>query len=83
MPEIVWQPLGPTNHTIPSEWNDLPHGTIVTCECGKLAIRDVDDYGVPIWRHLRVAEILVYRMFAPQRIGRAAHRIPIVGKSRD
>jgi len=83
MPEIVWQPLGPTNHTIPSEWDDLPLNTIVTCECGKLAIHDTDDYGVAIWRHLRTAKILMYRIFSPTRIGRAAHHIPIISQNRE
>lgn len=71
MPEIVWQPSGPTNHTIPSEWNELPIGTIVKCDCGKLGIHDLDDYGVNMWRHLRFGEIIFYRIFAPDRIGRA------------
>lgn len=71
MPDLVWEPSGPLNHTIPKEWDNLAIGTIIMCDCGRLGIHDTDDYGKPVWRHLRRSERWFYRIFAPERIGMA------------
>lgn len=80
MPEILWQPTGPSSHTIPDEWNDLLELTIARCDCGALIIKTKDDYGKPVWKHMRARQILFYRIFAPQRIGMALHNTPVTGR---
>jgi hypothetical protein len=61
MPEIVWEPIGPSTHTIPEEWMALEEKTIARCDCGQLIIKTVNDYGEPRWRHLLMREIIFYR----------------------
>lgn len=80
MPEIVWTPTGPSNHTIPEEWKDLPQLTIAWCDCGRLIIHTVDDYGQPRWKHLTKIEIWFYRLFGPERIGLTTRHTPIIGR---
>lgn len=76
-PHIVWQPAGPSNHTIPAEWDELPLETIAKCDCGRFIIHDLDDYGQERWRHLTWADVVFYRIFSPDRLGRATRHAQI------
>lgn len=80
MPEIVWQPIGPSTHRIPNEWMDMPELTTARCDCGKPIVKTVDDYGKPIWKHMTFSQIIFYRLFAPQRLGVVNKHTPISGR---